>query len=163
MRLSTLVSPQKPKMPRAASTTAATCRALLPPAFVSAPSHSGRSAHRAPLQTRRFAGRAAQPRTAAVSQFVVPAAARTVAPAFTVCSGGGKTPAAQGRAGFAFMRPGMASLPQVLAVATPLLVRPNPSLQPTRYGWLRQPTRAAELKRWARDSTALIFIRRTHQ
>jgi hypothetical protein len=24
---------------------------------------------------------------------------------------------------------------------------PNPSLQPTRYGWLRQPTRAAELKR----------------
>jgi hypothetical protein len=25
--------------------------------------------------------------------------------------------------------------------------RPNPSLQPTRYGWLRQPPRAAELKR----------------
>jgi len=25
--------------------------------------------------------------------------------------------------------------------------RPNPSLQPTRYGWLRQPARAAELKR----------------
>ena len=26
---------------------------------------------------------------------------------------------------------------------------PNPSLQPTCYGWLRQPTQAAELKRWA--------------
>ena len=25
----------------------------------------------------------------------------------------------------------------------------NPSLQPTCYGWLRQPTHAAELKRWA--------------
>jgi len=25
--------------------------------------------------------------------------------------------------------------------------RPNPSLQPTCYGWLRQPTQAAELKR----------------
>ena len=25
---------------------------------------------------------------------------------------------------------------------------PNPSLQPTRYGWLRQPPRAAELKRY---------------
>ena len=33
---------------------------------------------------------------------------------------------------------------------TPLpapLQPPNPSLQPTRYGWLRQPPRAAELKR----------------
>ena len=27
------------------------------------------------------------------------------------------------------------------------LETPNPSLQPTRYGWLRQPLRAAELKR----------------
>ncbi len=27
-------------------------------------------------------------------------------------------------------------------------MRPNPSLQPTRYGWLRQPPRAAELKRY---------------
>jgi len=26
-------------------------------------------------------------------------------------------------------------------------VTPNPSLQPTRYGWLRQPPLAAELKR----------------
>jgi hypothetical protein len=26
---------------------------------------------------------------------------------------------------------------------------PNPSLQPTFYGWLRQPPQAAELKRWA--------------
>jgi GNAT superfamily N-acetyltransferase len=26
-------------------------------------------------------------------------------------------------------------------------MRPNPSLYPTRYGWLRQPPRAAELKR----------------
>ena len=26
---------------------------------------------------------------------------------------------------------------------------PNPSLQPTCYGWLCQPTQAAELKRWA--------------
>jgi hypothetical protein len=25
---------------------------------------------------------------------------------------------------------------------------PNPSLQPTSYGWLRQPTQAAELKRY---------------
>ena len=29
----------------------------------------------------------------------------------------------------------------------PWLVLPNPSLQPTCYGWLRQPTQAAELKR----------------
>jgi hypothetical protein len=26
-------------------------------------------------------------------------------------------------------------------------VPPNPSLQPTCYGWLRQPSQAAELKR----------------
>ena len=26
-------------------------------------------------------------------------------------------------------------------------VTPNPSLQPTCYGWLRQPSQAAELKR----------------
>jgi len=28
---------------------------------------------------------------------------------------------------------------------------PNPSLQPTCYGWLRQPSQAAELKRKAVD------------
>ena len=27
------------------------------------------------------------------------------------------------------------------------LATPNPSLQPTCYGWLRQPAQAAELKR----------------
>lgn len=30
-----------------------------------------------------------------------------------------------------------------------LKAMPNPSLQPTCYGWLRQPSQAAEFKRWA--------------
>jgi len=36
-----------------------------------------------------------------------------------------------------------------LAILVPSSVRPvpNPSLQPTCYGWLRQPPQAAELKR----------------
>jgi hypothetical protein len=29
----------------------------------------------------------------------------------------------------------------------PAQLAPNPSLQPTCYGWLRQPPQAAELKR----------------
>jgi hypothetical protein len=32
-------------------------------------------------------------------------------------------------------------------LAIEVKVRPNPSLQPTCYGWLRQPAQAAELKR----------------
>jgi hypothetical protein len=36
---------------------------------------------------------------------------------------------------------------QSLAHLPAPLQPPNPSLQPTRYGWLRQPPRAAELKR----------------
>ena len=34
-------------------------------------------------------------------------------------------------------------------IGSPAKVQPNPSLQPTCYSWLRQPTQAAELKRWA--------------
>lgn len=36
---------------------------------------------------------------------------------------------------------------------------PNPSLQPTSYGWLRQPTQAAELKRSAHERS--MFVTRT--
>lgn len=35
----------------------------------------------------------------------------------------------------------------------------NPSLQPTRYGWLRQPPRAAELKRWAAPTSEATWQR----
>ena len=36
-------------------------------------------------------------------------------------------------------------------------MRPNPSLQPTRYGWLRQPPRAAELKRYVSGERGLSY------
>ena len=34
-------------------------------------------------------------------------------------------------------------------------LRPNPSLQPTCYDWLRQPPQAAELNRWEALAAAL--------
>lgn len=42
----------------------------------------------------------------------------------------------------------------------PIVELPNPSLQPTRYGWLRQASRAAELKRWAarRERAAVVEL-----
>jgi hypothetical protein len=36
------------------------------------------------------------------------------------------------------------------------MATPNPSLQPTRYGWLRQPSQAAELKRYAARTVHLL-------
>jgi len=35
-------------------------------------------------------------------------------------------------------------------------LRPNPSLQPTCYGWLRQPPQAAELNRYTPRSMAWV-------
>ncbi len=34
----------------------------------------------------------------------------------------------------------------------------NSSLQPTCYGWLRQPAQAAELKRWADKAVTYEFL-----
>ena len=48
----------------------------------------------------------------------------------------------------------MAATVSPLKSAVPTV--PNPSLQPTCYGWLRQPAQAAELKRWADQGVRLV-------
>ena len=82
-------------------------------------------------------------RTAAVSQFVVPAFGGRVA------GGAGLTHCGSREKAKASLRhsPRTWAEPSVL---------PNPSLQPTRYGWLCQPTRAAELKRWAYEKVVSV-------